>query len=99
MSDAELVFYGFCAGFFVAMVLIAWPIRVRPTQRAKPPNAPSDDAERWTYTVIDDGAIYVGDEPQRLERTIWLSTIEPHTGRVKSAALVAIAHNKPEARN
>jgi hypothetical protein len=95
MSDSELVVYGFCAGFFVAELLIAWLFLAH---RPKPPNAPTDEAERWTYTVVDDGAIYVGEEP-KLERTVWLSTIEHHTGRVQSAALVAIAHNKPEARN
>jgi hypothetical protein len=91
---------GFLVGCECCWRWFVVPLRRDPNPFGElPPMQPlGEEAERWTYTIVDDGAIYVGVEP-KLERAVWLSTIEPHTGRVQSAALVAIAHNKPEARN
>jgi hypothetical protein len=59
-----------------------------------PPMQPlGDEAERWTYTVVDDGATYVGVEP-KLERAVWIATLDPFTREPNGGALpFTIRHN------
>lgn len=94
--------YGFCAGFFVAELLLVWIFRSMPP---KTPNTLTDEAERWTYTVVDDGAMYVGEKlhvcPLDGQHCACVPPFvcQPRMSDYSTLTAIAIRHNQPEARN
>jgi hypothetical protein len=100
MSGVEFLAIGFALYVLGITTGLRWSRHAFPPKRDPnpfgelPPVQPlGDEAERWTYTVVDDGAIYVGEEP-KLERMVWLATLDPITREPNGGALpVAIRQN------